>query len=378
MPPERGGDPKEGGTFTPARIFVLAAMIIAIGVAVFLMFRGGGSYSITAEFENAGQLVKGNQVKVGGTAVGSVKSVDVTSDGHAIVKFSVDNDYAPLRRGTKAIVKQTSLSGIANRYIDLELGPQTGASIDDGGRLGPDETSAAVEIDQIFNLLNGPTRKSLKGVLKGSADMLRGRGTDIQRGTRYLDPALSTGSRLFGELTRDTPLLERFLVDSSRLVTALAAREDDLSGVVSNLNTTFGALGSQKDALAESIDLLPPFMRRANTTFVNLRAALDDVDPLVTAARPVARRLGPFLSEARGFANGARPTVRDLRVTLHRSGRRNDLTELMPPSPPLARLALDTRQLNGAQRRGAFPETADALKAAARRSRSAAHTRPTS
>src|SRR4051794_30743568 len=125
MPPERGGDPKEGGTFTPARIFVLAAMIIAIGVAVLLMFSGGGAHSITAELQNAGQIVKGNQVKVGGTAVGSVKSVDVTSDGHGIVKFSVDNGYAPLRRGTKAIVKQTSLSGIANRFIDLELGSQT-------------------------------------------------------------------------------------------------------------------------------------------------------------------------------------------------------------------------------------------------------------
>src|SRR3954451_18795598 len=365
MRQESRGDPKDGGTFTPARVAVLAAMIAGLAVAAFLMFRGGGSYSVEAEFINAGQLVKGNQVKIGGTTVGSVKSVDVTSKGHAIVKFSVDDDYAPLRRGTKAIVKQNSLSGIANRYIDLELGPQTGANIEDGGRLGPDETEAAVDIDEIFNLLNGRTRKSLKGVIKGSADMLRGRGTDIQRGTRYLNPALSTGSRLFGELTRDTPLLERFLVDSSRLVTALAAREDDLSGVVSNLNTTFGALGSQKDALAESIDLLPPFMRRANTTFVNLRAALDDVDPLVTAARPVARRLGPFLSEARGFANGARPTVRDLRVTLRRRGRRNDLTELMPTFPPLARLAVDRRQVNGPERRGAFPETADALKGAA-------------
>ncbi|HEY1357451.1 MAG TPA: MlaD family protein [Thermoleophilaceae bacterium] len=340
-------------------------MIIALAVAAFLMFRGGGGYSVTAEFEDAGQLVKGNQVKVGGTPVGSVKSVDVTSDGHAMVKFSVKGDYSPLRRGTKAIVKQTSLSGIANRYIDLQLGPQTGASIADGGKLGPDETESAVEIDEIFNLLNGPTRKSLKGVIKGSADMLRGRGRDIQRGTRYLNPALSTGARLFGELTRDTPLLERFLVDSSKLVTTLAARENDLSGVVSNLNTTTRALGSQKDALAESIDLLPPFMRRANTTFVNLRAALNDVDPLVTAARPVARKLGPFLDEARGFAAGARPTVRDLKVTLRRPGRRNDLTELMTTFPPLARLALDRRQVNGAERRGAFPETADALKGAA-------------
>ena len=38
-------------------------------------------------------------------------------------------------------------------------------------------------------------------------------------------------------------------------------------------------------------------MRRANTTFVNLRAALDDVDPLVNASKPVAEVLHPFLDQ---------------------------------------------------------------------------------
>ena len=34
-----------------------------------------------------------------------------------------DDDYAPLRRGTRAIVRQASLSGVANRYVDLQLPP---------------------------------------------------------------------------------------------------------------------------------------------------------------------------------------------------------------------------------------------------------------
>ena len=68
-------------------------------------------------------------------------------------------------------------------------------------------------------------------------------------GISYLNPALSTGSRLFGELTRDEPLLEQFLVDSARLVNTLAERRDDLTGVVGNLNTTFGALGASRTRL---------------------------------------------------------------------------------------------------------------------------------
>ena len=85
-------------------------------------------------------------------------------------------------------------------------------------------------------------------------------------------------------------------MDSSDLVTALAQRRRNLRGAVANLGTTFTALGSQKEALAESVERLPPFLRRANTTFVDLRAALDDVDPLVAAAKPVAVRLQPFLA----------------------------------------------------------------------------------
>ena len=193
---------------------------------------------------------------------------------------------------------------------------------------------------------------------------LRGEGVQLRRGIHYLNPALSTGSRLFEQLTRDEPLLRRFLVDSSTLVHALAERRGDLTGVVSNLNATFGALGSQQASLADSVERLPPFLRRANTTFVNLRATLDDVDPLVNAAKPVATRLGPFLNEARVFARYGEPTIRDLSETIRSPGGNNDLIDLINSFPPLTRVALDTQQVNGAQRLGAFPQTTAALDAA--------------
>jgi hypothetical protein len=85
----------------------------------------------------------------------------------------------------------------------------------------------------------------------------------------------------------------------------------------------------------------------------------------VNAAKPAARRLGPFLDQARLFARDGEPTVRDLSRTIRRSGSANDLIELIDSFPPLSRVALDNQSVNGAQRRGAFPETAAALRAAA-------------
>ncbi len=361
-----GGDDlrDERGVSPVVRALVVALILIAAALIVILLFAGGGGYRVTAEFTNAGQLVKGTEIRVAGVSAGTVEDIEVTESGTANVTFTVDDDYAPLRQGTTATVKPTSLSGIANRFVDLQLGPDDGEEIEDGGTIGPDHTASAVELDEVFSLFDRETRSSLRGFIKGQADTLRGRGAELRAGIHYLNPALSTGSRLFGQLTRDEPLLKRFIVDSATLVNALAQRRDDLTGVVSNLNATFGALGSQQAALAESVERLPPFLRRTNTTFVNLRAALDDVDPLVDAAKPVAKRLGPFLDQARMFAHDGEPTIRDLSRTIRTAGTGNDLIELINSFPPLSRVALDDQNVNGAERPGAFPQTTTALRAA--------------
>src|SRR3954447_17628443 len=255
------------------RAAALAALVVvAIAVAFLLLRSPGGGYIVKARFQNAAQLVKGNLVQTGGAPVGKVKTIDLTPDGQAEVTMSIQKDYAPLRRGTLATIRQASLSGVANRYIDLRMAPHGAAKIPDGGVIGQDATTTAVDLDQLFNTFDPPTRKALAGVIKGSARQYEGQGKEFNAGIAYLNPSLAATSTLFRELNRDTPLLERFIVSSSQLVTDIADRHDDLAGLVDALATTTTAIGNQTHALAESIARLPPFMRRANTTFVNLRA----------------------------------------------------------------------------------------------------------
>jgi phospholipid/cholesterol/gamma-HCH transport system substrate-binding protein len=358
------------------RVAAIGAVIVAIALVAIILFGGSSAYTVKATFINAGQLVKGNPVQTGGVAIGSVDKIKITDDGQAEVSLKIKDAHTPLREGTQATIRQFSLSGIANRYVDLRL-PEGdgGAEIEDGGRIGTDRTTTAVDLDELFNTLDPETRKSLQGFFKGQSRMWSGRGNQAAKGFEYLNPALSTSRRLFNELTRDTPVLERFLVDSSRLVTSLAERRDDLAGLIGNLNETTGALGARKAELAQAIENLPPFMRQANTTFVDLRSALDEVDPLVEASKPVARRLGPFLNEARAFAAGAEPTVRDLSKTIRKRGRRNDLIELLRSVPPLADITVEEKNRSAApggrrfpvgNTRGAFPEAIDAFKKGSR------------
>jgi phospholipid/cholesterol/gamma-HCH transport system substrate-binding protein len=348
------------------RFAAIGAVLVAVVIVGFILFGGaGGGYTVSAVFENGGQIVSGNLVEVAGIKAGSVKGVSITPDGQAKIKMSVDGAYSPLPRSTRAVIRQASQSGYANRYVELQLppGPRKGQpTIHDGGTLEASNTTATVDIDQLFNTLDPSTRKALQGVLKGSADQYKGVTQQANEGLHYLNPALATSSRLFNELNRDTPVLQHFLGDSAALVTAVAQKRDDLSALVANLNTTTHAIGSQKAALADSIGRLPDFMRNANTTFLNLRAALNDVDPLVNASKPVAKKLRPFLDQVQPLARDARPTVRDLNTVIRRAGGNNDLVDLTQTLTPLAHIAVDTAQRDGASRLGSFPESTTALK----------------
>jgi phospholipid/cholesterol/gamma-HCH transport system substrate-binding protein len=360
------------------RVAAIGAVVAAIVIVSVLLFGGGGGgYEVNAYFLNAGQLVKGNQVEIAGTPVGTVKDIQLTQDGRAVVKLKIKDDSAPLRRGTRAVIRQASLSGIANRYVDLQLpsgDSSTTGNIPDGGEIGIDKTTTAVDLDQVFAVFDPETRVAVQDFFKNSAAEFKGKEAQQRLAYHYLNPALSTSSRLFNELNRDNPLLSHFLVDSSKLVTALAQKSDDLTNLVTNANTTFRALGDERLALAESIHRLPDFMRQANTTFVDLRSALDDVDPLVEASKPVAKRLVPFLNELRPLARDARPTIRDLSRIVFQPGADNDLNDLQHTFPPLASAALDTKDRapdfgtgpkSVGNVRGSFPENTEALTAAA-------------
>ncbi len=342
---------------------VVAAMVVVVLV---LVLTSGSSYTVHAEFVSASQVVKGNAVKVAGTPIGSVGEIDLTDDGRARIVLKIEAEgYHPLRRGTRAIIRQTSLSGVANRYVDLQLGGADGAEIADGGTLLTENTSAAVDLDQIFNTFDPEARAGVQKSVAFLRDFQAGNEEEANAALRYFNPVLSSSSRLFAELNRNTPDFERFIVETSRLVTDVSAQDGVLADLTRNLATTTSALTSNGEALGESVGLLPDVMRKANTTFVNLRSALDDLDPLVDDAKPVVRNnLIPLLSELRPFARDARPAIRDLSQTVRRPGADNDLVELLRRQPALDRIANQVADRNGKQRPGAFPTTIKAFEGA--------------
>ncbi len=344
------------------RIAGVAAVAVAVVAVAIILLSGGSTYTVNAVFQNASQIVVGDQVDVAGNPIGSVAGISLTPNGQANLKLTIsDSAYQPLRQGTLATVRQASLSGIANRYVDLRLGPAKSPAIPDNGVIPTQDTASAVDFDELFDALNPPTRKGLQDVIQGSAAQFAGKGSQANVAFQYLNPAIASSSVLFSEINRDTAKFTNFIVKSSNLVGDLSTRSSDLTGLVQNLSTTFGALAAQRAALGTSIQRLPGFMRLANTTFVNLRSALDDLKPLVDASKPVAPKLNQLLVQLRPLAYDAVPTVRDLSNIIQRPGPNNDLIELTGLGVPLAAVTVHNVTANGKSRPGAFPESVVAL-----------------
>jgi len=339
--------PAAGRGLTPARIGVIAALAVAVIALGFVFFGGGGGHTYNLLFQNASQLVPDNQVLIGGSPVGSVESIELTDDNLARVKINVDQQ---LHEGSTAVIRATSLSGVANHYVSVSPGPNSNPELEEGATLGLASTTTPIDIDLFFNTFPKPVRRGLAQFIQGNAAIYAGRGKEANQTYKYFGPGLNRAAAFAHELNADQNLFERFVVSSSKLSTAIAQRGEELSSAISNANTAFGAIATKNVALSRTLRLLPPVFRQSNTTFVNLRAALDDLEPLINTAKPATKNLAPFLSELRPVLSKAVPVFKNLRLSVNRSGHANDANELLAALPGVHQRAAK-----------AFPHAEDAI-----------------
>ena len=96
------------------------------------------------------------------------------------------------------------------------------------------------------------------------------------------------------------------------VVSAVAQRRADLSALTQNANEALGAIANENRSFDQALVALPGTLRQANTTFHNLRPALDDLDVLVNAAKPATKNLPTFLRHLKPVSSRSVPVFSDL------------------------------------------------------------------
>ncbi len=334
-PRPAGNAPQPSRRPGAARYIAFIVIGLLILAALYLLFSGGSSATYSIIFNDSAQLVRGDQVQVGGVPVGSVTEITLTKDFKAKVTFEVESSLAPLHQGTTAQIRQPSLSSVANRFIDIQPGPNNNPALPEGSTIPASATKSVTNIDELFNTLNPATRKGLQQFIQGTATQYENQSKGLGESVEFFAPAFNATSQVFNQLVRDQPSLTRFLVEAAKTVSVVGARSSQLEGLVENGSTTFHALGSDQAALAAALHELPRTIHQGNQTFAGVPATLASLTKLIETAKPTTPSLIELLHRLTPLAHTATAPVTSLANAISKPGANNDLTELALTVPEL-------------------------------------------
>lgn len=112
-------------TLIKVSIFTLAMLLVSAGlVVVFGEFRFASNHTYHANFASASRLKGGEDVRIAGIPVGTVKRVELAYDNSVNVTFDVNKRYQ-IYDSTRALIRYENLVG--DRYLEIASGSRRSA-----------------------------------------------------------------------------------------------------------------------------------------------------------------------------------------------------------------------------------------------------------
>ena len=308
-----------GGGVAGNPVLIGAATVLIVVVAVFLAYNANQglpfvpSYRLEAETPSAANLVRGNEVRIGGTRVGSVDRIEVRrrADGSsmAVLGLKLEEDVAPLPRDSTLIIRPRSALGL--KYVEIARGTSE-EGFEDGDTIPiASAVPAPVEFDEFTNMFDDDTRDASQTNLQGLGDALAGRGESINQALGALRPLLRDVIPVAQNLSSAETALPRFvreLADAARIVAPAAESQAQL---FVGLDRTFAALRAvARPHLQESIAEGPETLDAAIASFPVQRPFLANTAGLFRELRPGARALRAGAADLADAVQAGTPTLR--------------------------------------------------------------------
>lgn len=318
------------GLRTGLTLGALAAIAI---VAAALTFGGDDGYTLYAKFKQAGGLRQGFKVRIDGAPVGKIESLTLDKQDRVVAKLLIDKSAAPVGTDVRATARAADLLG--EKFIDISPGNRSHPA-PSGTVIPPARTGLAVELDDVINSIDLPTRSALRAFLNENGQWFVGRGNDLGATLAALPGALDRSGELLHQFAADTHALGALVDDSDRVVASIAREHRSLGHFVSAASGTFDALGKRNGELAASVREAPATLRSARTALRSLQRAAKPLGPAAKGLGTTAPQLTATLRQLPGFAHEVRPTlatIREVAPTLGKLG--SDGTPLVRRLKPL-------------------------------------------
>jgi phospholipid/cholesterol/gamma-HCH transport system substrate-binding protein len=312
-------------------LIVVAAVVVAI-----VLISGGGSndgYVVRAIFNNGSFMVPGEQVRVAGANVGTIKSVSVSLPGEAtaeeggkfvdipgkaILELEIENSgFQDFRQDAGCEIRPQSLIG--EKYVDChptvprapdEKPPPELKQIPEGepgaGQyllpLGSNQTT--VDPDLINNINSLPYAQRFRLIFNELGAGLAGRGEDLEAAIKKANPTLRSVDKLFGQLTEQKDQLAELAAESQEILEPLTEEKEHVVGFLAHSGEAAEASSEHGAELEAALQKFPTFLVEFRETMSNLKEfsdagtpLLEDLGEAAPSLTDATRTLTPF-SEA--------------------------------------------------------------------------------
>jgi phospholipid/cholesterol/gamma-HCH transport system substrate-binding protein len=263
-------DKKTAGDAVRLLIFILVTTI-ATGFLVVTI--GNISFAASKEykavFSDATGVTKGDDVRVAGVKVGSVKGVDIVDRTRALVTFKVDKDQQ-LTDGTNATIRYRNLVG--QRYISLAQGVGGPDVLKEGDTIPLARTNPALDLTVLFN------------------------------GFKPLFAALSPAdiNKLSYEIVTvfqgEGGTLESLLSHTASVTSTLASRDKVIGSLIENLNQVMVTIGNRDAQLSDLLIKLRQFVSGLSDDRQAILGSLDSISALAVQTSGLVTDIRPSLT----------------------------------------------------------------------------------
>src|ERR671933_2139538 len=330
----RRKDPHSSGA-APFKVGVIALIVIII--AVFFGFTRYNPlhqpFKLMMAAESANNLQANSPVRIAGINVGKVRKVEPIKGGGALVTMAIEKPGLPIHKDAQFKIRpRIFLEG--NFFVDIQPGTPSSPSYKSGDVVPATQVSTPVQFGQILTAFQADTRTDLqdllyeyaqKGIGNGGAQAYNKALKDAPGALKYSSIA---NEATLGQQPHDLSNLER---GQQRLARSLTTNPAALRDLVTQLNTTAGALARESSALEASVPALRDTLRVANPALISVDNALPALRAFSREALPGVRSSGPTI-------DASLPIIHQLRLLVRPQELRGLVHDLLPTIPALTRL----------------------------------------